>query len=115
MKRFIHLFLCVFLLFLNPGVQGQIPHFKNNPLPKNPASLKILGIGNSFTDDGMQYLPDLLEGAGIENVTLGKLSLGGCSLERHYQLYLSGDSAYNYRKSFPGKNLWEIVKPKCTF
>jgi hypothetical protein len=116
MKRFIYLSLYTSLLFLNPaGVQGQIPHFKNSPLPKNPVSLKILGIGNSFTEDGMHYLPDLLEGANIENVTLGMLVLGGCSLERHYQLYLSGDSAYNYKKSCPGKNYWETARQKCTF
>ena len=28
-------------------------------------ALKILTIGNSFTDDGMMYLPELLEAAGI--------------------------------------------------
>ncbi|MGV8090567.1 MAG: DUF4886 domain-containing protein [Mangrovibacterium sp.] len=92
-----------------------VTNFKNNPLPQNPASLKILGIGNSFTEDGMQYLPDLLENTGIENVTLGKLTLSGCSLERHYQLYISGDSAYKYRKSYPGKNTWENIKEQCTF
>jgi hypothetical protein len=115
MNRFIYLYLYISLLLPFPFVQGQISHFKNNPLPKNPISLKILGIGNSFTDDGMQYLPDLLENAGIENVTLGKLSLGGCSLERHYRLYLSGDSVYDYKKSCQGKNSWETVKQKCTF
>jgi hypothetical protein len=96
------------------GIQS-VANFKNNPLPQNPASLKILGIGNSFTEDGMQYLPDLLENAGIENVTLGKLVLGGCSLERHYRLYTSGDSAYKYLKSYPDKNVWEKVKERCTF
>ncbi|MDR3194701.1 MAG: hypothetical protein LBT76_05360 [Tannerella sp.] len=88
-----HLFvICGVLqaLFLQHPACGQpnavtstatVTGFKNPPLPHRPATLKILGIGNSFTDDGMQYLPDLLESAGIENVTLGKLSLGGCSLE----------------------------------
>jgi hypothetical protein len=94
---------------------SPVAGFRNNALPRNPASLRILGIGNSFTDDGMQYLPDLLEHAGIENVTLGRLVLGGCSLEKHYQLYTSGDSAYRYLKSYPGKNVWEEVKTRCTF
>jgi hypothetical protein len=115
MNRFFYLLLCIFLLFPYDCIQGQTPGFKNNPLPRNPASLKILGIGNSFTDDGMEYLPGLLESAGIGNVTLGKLSLGGCSLERHCHLYLSGDSAYNYKKSYPGRNSWETVKQKSTF
>jgi len=92
-----------------------LTNFKNNPLPRNPASLKILGIGNSFTMDGMEYLPDLLESAGIENVTLGRLILGGCSLERHHRLYLSGDSLYKYIKSYPGKNVWKTIDEKSTF
>jgi hypothetical protein len=121
MKTFLFrtLFAVLWLtLSLPQNAAGQtlpVPNFRNNPLPKNPASLKILGIGNSFTDDGMQYLPDLLKSAGIGNVTLGKLVLGGCSLERHHRLYHSGEAAYNYQKSFPGKNSWEDVKKQCTF
>jgi hypothetical protein len=92
-----------------------VSNFRNSPLPRNPASLKILGIGNSFTEDGMGYLPDLLENAGISNVTLGKLVLGGCSLERHCRIYASGDSLYSYQKSYPGKNTWEDAVKKCTF
>jgi hypothetical protein len=125
MKRFFFrtVLLALALTFLqnqawSQDVRSGLPFvagFKNNALPRNPASLRILGIGNSFTDDGMQYLPDLLEHAGIENVTLGRLVLGGCSLEKHYQLYASGDSAYRYLKSYPGKNVWEEVKTQCTF
>jgi hypothetical protein len=87
--------------------------FKNNPLPKNPGSLKILGIGNSFTDDGMEYLPNLLKSAGIGNVMLGKLSLGGSSLQQHYSLYQSNTASYDYVKSFQG-NSWQN-QGKSTF
>ena len=94
----------------------SVTNFRNNPLPKNPASLKILGIGNSFTDDGMQYLPDLLEHAGMGNITLGRLMLGGCTLEKHYQIYASRDSGYtSYEKSYPGKNKWEKAMAPCRF
>jgi hypothetical protein len=93
----------------------SVTNFRNNPLPKHPVSLKILGIGNSFTEDGMQYLPDLLKHAGLDNVTLGRLVIGGCSLEKHDQVYMSGDTAYRYDKSYPGKNKWETVKGKCSF
>lgn len=125
MKRIFSLLVGVLLLlFQHSYAEAQestadcplvITNFKNNPLPNHPDTLKILGIGNSFTDDGMQYLPDLLKSAGIENVTLGKLSLGGCSLERHYRLYASGEAAYNYVKSYAGKNAWEVSENPCTF
>ena len=43
--------------------------FPNYPIPQRPDTLRILGIGNSFTEDGMEYLPDLLAAAGIENAS----------------------------------------------
>jgi hypothetical protein len=90
-------------------------NFKNNTLPNHPDTLKILGIGNSFTEDGMCYLPDLLESAGIKNVILGKLVIGGCSLEKHYRVYQSGDTAYHYQKSYPEHNAWVDVKGRKSF
>lgn len=93
----------------------SVTNFKNNPLPKNPTSLKILGIGNSFTEDGMQYLPDLLKHAGIDNVMLGRVVRGGASLETHHQMYMSGEAYTRYEKSYAGKNAWEKVKDSCRF
>ena len=54
-----------------------------NALPQRPDTLRILAVGNSFSDDGTEYLPNLLEAAGIHNVILARLYIGGCSLERH--------------------------------
>ena len=50
----------------------QCQHCKREYSEKLPAtnSLKVLALGNSFTDDGMMYLPEVLEAAGIENVVL---------------------------------------------
>jgi len=108
--------LGVFPYFAWSQQSVSVTNFKNNPLPKNPTSLKILGIGNSFTDDGMQYLPDLLKHAGIDNVMLGRLVRGGCSLEQHHKIYMSGETGYpRYEKSYPGKNAWEKVKEPCGF
>ena len=71
-----------------------------------PASLKILGIGNSFTQDGMEYLPHLLKSAGITNVTLGKLTRGGATLKDHYDHHMANESPYDYSKS-TGGNSWQ--------
>lgn len=46
-------------------------------------SLKILGIGNSFTQDSFQWLPFVLDQIGEEDATIAFLYIGGCSLERH--------------------------------
>ena len=67
-------------LLLALGLSAQ-EKYVNYPLPENPDTLRILAIGNSFSDDATQYLPDLLEAAGIHNVILGRLYIGGCTLE----------------------------------
>ena len=84
----------------------------DRPLPENPPVLKILAIGNSFTDDAMAYLPDLLSAKGITNVTLGKLSYPACSLADHWYFYTKNRSLYNYQKSVSNK--WVTVRSSCT-
>ncbi len=84
--------------------------FENYPLPSNPDTLRILAIGNSFSDDGTAYLPDLLEAAGIHNVIVGRLYIGGCSLERHCNEYRNNTNAYTYYKSTDNK--WVTVKER---
>ncbi len=78
-------------------------------IPQHPDTLRILAVGNSFSNDGTEYLPDLLEAAGIHNVILGRLYIGGCSLERHCREYTAGSHAYTYYSSGP-ENRWTQYK-----
>ena len=82
--------------------------YLHNPLSSNPDTLRILAIGNSFSDDATQYLPDFLEAAGIHNVILGRLYIGGCTLERHCKEFETNGHEYVYLKST--KNKWETIK-----
>ncbi len=93
-------------------VVGGYAQQTNYELPKNPQSLRILGIGNSFTDDGTEYLPQLLEAAGVKNVVLGRLYIGGCSLERHCKEYADSVGRYRYSKSTD--NQWKVVSKETT-
>ena len=86
--------------------------FENYPLPQNPDTLRILAVGNSFSDDGTEYLPALLEGAGIHNVIVARLYIGGCSLERHCKEYADNTPDYVYYKST--KNEWVTVSKNAT-
>ncbi len=95
--------------FLGLGAQER---FVNYPLPENPDTLRILAVGNSFSDDGTEYLPRLLEAAGIHNVIVARLYIGGCSLERHCKEYSEGLADYVYSKST--KNRWELVSRNAT-
>ena len=108
MRRLLY-FLLMFASLTALNAQGRQENF---PLPSNPDTLRILAVGNSFSDDGTEYLPGLLEAAGIHNVIVARLYIGGCSLERHCEEYSKGLHNYIYFKST--KNKWETVSKSAS-
>ena len=65
-------------------------------------SLSVLAIGNSFSEDAREYLWDLCTAAGVEEVTIGALYSGGCSLDTHW-LYMDANlPAYDYYENLVG-------------
>ena len=91
MKKFVLVLLISIIGVFGGSAANGITNY---PIPQEPDTLRILGVGNSFTDDGMMYLPNLLAAAGIHNVVLGRLYIGGCSLERHVKEFESGERNY---------------------
>lgn len=81
----------------------------------NEKLIRILAIGNSFSEDAVEnYLYDLAKAAGIQLV-IGNLYVGGCSLEQHVENALNNQSAYEYRKVnsagvFSNENGWSISR-----
>lgn len=70
------------------------PTFRNNPFPVYKSTLKVLAIGNSFTDDPTAYLDDLVMSSGIDS---SKLCLyvgviGGSSLQTWAEKYYSNET-----------------------
>lgn len=80
--------------------------------------IRILTIGNSFADNATTFLTQIAAAGGHE-IIVGKANLGGCSLEKHwnlveqcralpevkpYEMYLSG------RDERPAMNLVEILR-----
>lgn len=64
--------------------------------------LKILTIGNSFSEDAVENnLYDLAQAEGISMV-IGNLYIGGASLDQHWNNAQSNTTAYNYRKILNG-------------
>jgi hypothetical protein len=85
--------------------------------------MKILAIGNSFSVDAMQWLYNIALNGG-ENMSLGNLYIGGCSLETHRDNAKTDKAAYTYFKNtggnwveYPGKTMlygiqdepWDII------
>lgn len=48
-------------------------------------TIRLLLIGNSFSQNASRYLPDLAKESGIELI-IGRAELGGCSLQRHWEI-----------------------------
>jgi hypothetical protein len=51
------------------------------PAPKH---VRLLAIGNSFSNNATHYLPRIVEAAG-DKLTFRTISIGGCPLERHWK------------------------------
>ena len=57
--------------------------------------IKMLSIGNSFSQDALFYFRGLADDAGIE-VDVWHMCIGGCSLERHYNNMMADLPEYNF-------------------
>ena len=87
-------------------VVPELPDFSADKQDwQDDGALKILAIGNSFSDDAMEYVYQVAKDAGVENVKLGKLYIGGCSLATHLSNAKGDKSAYDYKINTSGK--WE--------
>ena len=59
-------------------------------------ALKILCIGNSFSVDSMEYVYQVAQAAGVKNIVLGNLYIGGCSLATHLANAQGDKGSYIY-------------------
>lgn len=65
--------------------------------------MKILAIGNSFSDDSMEYLYDILSALGEKEIVLGNLYIPGCSMERHLKNAQTTAPEYEFRTNTDGE------------
>ncbi len=57
--------------------------------------MRILTIGNSFSEDATRYLHGIAAAAG-EDFEIVNLAIGGCSLEQHYHNMIEKNKSYLY-------------------
>ena len=74
---------------------------------------KILAIGNSFSDDAMEHLAEILVGEGYTDFVLGNLYVGGCSMDGHKARIISGAKDYSFRLN-TGSG-WTTVKESIQY
>lgn len=73
-------------------------------------ALKVLAIGNSYTDDTFEYAFEIAKGAGIENVEMGKLIIPSSSLETHANNAKNDLAAYTYYSKNAGSTYSESTE-----
>ena len=64
--------------------------------------IKLLAIGNSFSEDALEHYLHGLAAASGDTIIIGNMYIGGCSLERHYNNSINNSSTYSYRKIIDG-------------
>ena len=71
--------------------------------------MNILLFGHSFGVDSTEYLPALLDAAGITDVRLGRIVKANCSMEEHYNFFAADvlDSNFSYTECAPGSTTWQ--------
>ncbi len=80
----------------------------------NAKVIKVLAIGNSFSQDAVeQYLWELAAAQG-DSLVIGNAYIGGCSIDMHYEFLKTGKPTYVYRKMMNGgrysRNKWTLRK-----
>jgi hypothetical protein len=80
-------------------------------LPSSAKVIKVLAVGNSFSQDAVeQYLYELAAAQG-DSLIIGNAYIAGCSIDTHYNNLLNDKPAYVYRKVVGGV---KAVRNKAT-
>lgn len=71
--------------------------------------MKILSIGNSFSEDAQRYIHQIAE-SNNDDIFCANLYIGGCSLERHYNNIVNDSAEYDYQVN--GENTKTLISIK---
>ena len=86
------------LLFVVLLLQLQFIFAQEKKSPSDDDVMKVLAIGNSFSEDALEnYLHELATAAG-KKIVIGNLYIGGAPLELHLNNAHNNLKAYSYRK-----------------
>ncbi|MBR5308598.1 MAG: DUF4886 domain-containing protein [Clostridia bacterium] len=105
--------------FLHPGQEEEPdepvvpdePTETPNPIVIPEAEdgvLRLLSIGNSYSNDAQAYIAKIAEGLGLK-IEFYNLYYGGCKIEQHYNFYNNNSANYDFYK-----NMTRYVSGKVT-
>lgn len=97
MKRF-----TVLLLILTLALPG-LAWAEETPAWAEDGVLRILGVGNSYTEDTFWELYDVGQALGVGEMELATLVIGGTHLNRHYAMLQRESSRYILHRNTDGR------------
>lgn len=80
---------------------------RNTPL-SDGKTLKVLAVGNSFSNNTTEYLYDIAKAEGLTDVVIGRLYISGCTLAKHVENAQNNAAAYTYYKNDTGS--WKSIE-----
>ena len=93
------------------GLAPEFPDGTEDPSGKqnwaDDGSLKILTIGNSYSDDAMEYVYYIAKSLGINDVEVANLRYNSCSLAMHLDNAKNDKGVYMYRHWVNGAETWK--------
>ncbi|TJZ53223.1 DUF4886 domain-containing protein [Sphingobacterium olei] len=101
-----HIYLALVLLICSIGgialssscQKMERPEMNIIPDPADDGTIRVLTIGNSFSEDAVEnYLYDLAKAEDIP-IVIGNLYIGGAPLEIHQKNVMENNGAYSFRK-----------------
>ncbi len=90
-------FIAVFLLNTSSGTAFTFAPTHAKEI-KTDSVIKILAIGNSFSEDALEHYLYGLAKAGGHQIIIGNLYIGGAELDLHWKNANENKEAYSYRK-----------------
>ncbi|MBQ7793393.1 MAG: DUF4886 domain-containing protein [Clostridia bacterium] len=76
---------------------------ENNMEYEEMKSLKVLAIGNSFSQDATYYMYEVAKECGAEQIMIGRLYQGGQPLKTHWNNAKNNTPAYVYSENMTGE------------
>ena len=86
----------------------EVPTMDPNRPLSDGKTLKVLAVGNSFSDNTTDYLYDIAKAEGMTDIAIGRLYISGCTLATHLQNAQLNLTAYEYGKNTDG--YWNMTQ-----
>lgn len=75
--------------------------------------LRILAIGNSYSQDALAYVPFIMQNMGLDvELSIGILMMSSSTIQDHVNNFLNEEDAYTFYRYAPGAESWSNMGKK---